>query len=97
MDYDMALNIAKTDGALGVKVNEHLKKCGVQTPLANSKLDGNEKISRLEDLFTEAMITLGLDLTDDSLVETPKRIAKMYVNEIFWGLEPTYFHKHKVS
>jgi GTP cyclohydrolase I len=39
------------------------------------------------------METLGLDLSDDSLEETPKRVAKMYVNEIFWGLKPENFPK----
>ena len=39
------------------------------------------------------MSILGLDLTDDSLIETPKRVAKMYVNEIFWGLDFDAFPK----
>ena len=39
------------------------------------------------------MHTLGLDLSDDSLIETPKRVAKMYVNEIFWGLDFEAFPK----
>jgi GTP cyclohydrolase I len=39
------------------------------------------------------MQVLGLDLNDDSLVETPKRVAKMYVNEIFWGLDYEAFPK----
>ena len=39
------------------------------------------------------MTTLGLDLTDDSLIDTPKRVAKMYVNEIFWGLDYEAFPK----
>jgi len=39
------------------------------------------------------METLGLDLTDDSLEETPKRVAKMYTNEIFWGLDYEAFPK----
>jgi len=39
------------------------------------------------------MNTLGLDLTDDSLIDTPKRVAKMYVNEIFWGMDYKAFPK----
>ena len=39
------------------------------------------------------MNTLGLDLKDDSLIDTPKRVAKMYVNEIFWGLDYEAFPK----
>jgi GTP cyclohydrolase I len=43
--------------------------------------------------MAEVMKTLGLDLSDDSLAETPKRVAKMYVNEIFWGLDYDAFPK----
>jgi GTP cyclohydrolase I len=39
------------------------------------------------------MNILGLDLTDDSLEETPKRVAKMFVKELFWGLDPDKFPK----
>ena len=39
------------------------------------------------------MEALGLDLSDDSLMDTPKRVAKMYVNEIFWGLDYEAFPK----
>jgi GTP cyclohydrolase I len=39
------------------------------------------------------MLVLGLDLDDDSLAETPNRVAKMYVNEIFWGLDWDAFPK----
>jgi GTP cyclohydrolase I len=39
------------------------------------------------------MEKLGLDLKDDSLIETPKRVAKMYVNEVFWGLDYDAFPK----
>lgn len=39
------------------------------------------------------MVTLGLDLTDDSLMDTPKRVAKMYVQEIFYGLDYDTFPK----
>ena len=47
-----------------------------------------EKIDRIESLFGEIMKELELDLTDDSLQDTPRRVAKMYVNEIFAGLNP---------
>jgi len=52
-----------------------------------------DKIDSIEKDFTNIMKTLGLDLTDDSLMETPKRVAKMYVNEIFWGLDYEAFPK----
>ena len=41
--------------------------------------------------FAEIMKVLGLDLTDDSLAETPQRVAKMYVGEIFGGLNTNTF------
>lgn len=52
------------------------------------ELDNEQKIKRISDLFTEVMETLGLDLSDDSLRGTPLRVAKMYVEEIFAGLDP---------
>jgi GTP cyclohydrolase I len=51
-------------------------------------LSDEEKIKKIEAHFKEIMITLGLDLTDDSLRGTPKRVAKMYIEEIFSGLNP---------
>ncbi|MCD9013903.1 GTP cyclohydrolase I FolE [Parachryseolinea silvisoli] len=51
-------------------------------------LDDDEKIVRIEGHFREIMNILGLDLTDDSLQGTPRRVAKMYVKEVFAGLNP---------
>ena len=51
-------------------------------------LTDQEKIERIEESVRDIMLTLGLDLDDDSLNGTPKRVAKMYVNEIFSGLHP---------
>lgn len=51
-------------------------------------LNDEEKIKAIEADFSKIMHTLGLDLTDDSLKGTPKRVAKMFVNEIFGGLNP---------
>ena len=89
----MSYNKTKTDPELGQKVHEHLVKMGVETPTVNITLDRKEKIDRIEGHFREIMGYLGLDLTDDSLIETPKRVAKMYVNEIFWGLDYEAFPK----
>jgi len=66
---------------------------GVETPTVENDLDRKDKIEIIEKHFTEIMKTLGLDIRDDSLVETPKRVAKMYVNEIFWGLDYDAFPK----
>lgn len=52
------------------------------------ELTDNQKIAKISTHFKAIMETLGLDLTDDSLKETPNRVAKMYVSEIFSGLNP---------
>lgn len=89
----MSYNKTKTDPELGRKVHEHLIKMGVETPIKKRNLDRKEQIDIIEGNFAEIMRALGLDLTDDSLIETPKRVAKMYVNEIFWGLDYEAFPK----
>lgn len=89
----MSYNKTKTAPELGLKVHEHLVKVGVETPLISNNLDRKEKIEKIESHMTEIMKALGLDLTDDSLAETPKRWAKMAVNEIFWGLDYEAFPK----
>ena len=52
------------------------------------KLNADEKIEVIKDDVRHIMETLGLDLSDDSLKGTPNRVAKMFVNEIFGGLDP---------
>lgn len=52
------------------------------------ELNNNEKIDIIKDDVKHILKTLGLDLTDDSLKGTPNRVAKMFVNEIFGGLDP---------
>ena len=89
----MSFNKQKTDPELGQQVHEHLVKCGVETPTVPNDIDRKDKIEKIESHFTEIMKTMGLDLSDDSLIDTPKRVAKMYVNEIFWGLDYEAFPK----
>jgi len=62
----------------------------VDTPMREDAFEMNddEKIAQIEYHFRQIMETLGLDLTDDSLKGTPKRVAKMYIKEIFSGLDP---------
>ena len=62
----------------------------VDTPMRAGAFDQSEdeKIAAIEERFAEIMDILGLDLTDDSLRGTPKRVAKMYVKEIFNVLNP---------
>lgn len=61
------------------------------TPMADNCLSEDEKIKKISGHFREIMLTLGLDLADDSLRETPDRVAKMYVREVFAGLEADNF------
>ena len=89
----MSYNKTKTDPELGLKVHEHLVKMGVETPVTPNNMDRKEKIDHIEAHFTHIMRIMGLDLSDDSLIETPKRVAKMYINEIFWGLDYEAFPK----
>lgn len=62
----------------------------IDTPLREDafKLDDDLKIELIEEKFRDIMNILGLDLNDDSLSGTPHRVAKMYVKEIFSGLNP---------
>ncbi|MEZ8844174.1 GTP cyclohydrolase I FolE [Vibrio splendidus] len=78
------------------KVREALLAKGLETPMTPSEMNPNQKYNRIKGLLTEVVSTLGLDLTDDSLAETPHRIAKMYVHEIFSGLDYDNFPKISV-
>ncbi|WP_104733998.1 GTP cyclohydrolase I FolE [Hanstruepera ponticola] len=70
---------------------------GMETPMKKDafKLTDEEKKKRIAFLFEEIMDVMGLDLTDDSLKGTPDRVAKMYIDEIFSGLNPK--NKPKVA
>lgn len=77
-------------------VRKALIDLGLETPMITSTLDAKQKYEKLKKCFTEVLDILGLDLNDDSLCETPHRIAKMYVNEIFEGLDYMNFPKISV-
>jgi GTP cyclohydrolase I len=76
--------------------DEHFST-NMQTPLREDAFDLDEatKVELIQKHFKEIMLILGLDLTDDSLKGTPLRVAKMYVKEVFGGLNPT--RKPKVT
>lgn len=74
-------------------VRDMLIREGLETPMIETGLTAEEKYERIRELMTEVIGTLGLDLADDSLAETPHRIAKMYVHEIFSGLDYRHFPK----
>ena len=84
----------KNDKDLGKRVNQYLVSLGLETPVTDKvKAVSTQKIEEIAPRFREIMEILGLDLTDDSLMDTPNRVAKMYVNEIFYGLNYDYFPK----
>ena len=70
-------------------LDQHLGT-SLHTPLRSDafELSNEDKISQIADKFKDIMVLLGLDLNDDSLSGTPLRVAKMYVNEAFSGLNP---------
>ena len=76
-----------------VLVRDTLIARGLETPMVETGLTADQKYERVRNLMTDVMQTLGLDLADDSLAETPHRIAKMYVREIFSGLDYRHFPK----
>ena len=78
------------------QVRSALLARGLETPMTASEMNSDQKYNRIKGLLTEVVSTLGLDLTDDSLAETPHRIAKMYVHEIFSGLDYNNFPKISV-
>lgn len=69
----------------------------LETPMREDafELSDEDKIKTIEHHFEKIMLALGLDLTDDSLRGTPTRVAKMYINELFMGLDPK--NKPKMS
>lgn len=69
--------------------NDHITS-SAKTPLREDafELSDEEKIASIQNDFQNILHTLGMDLTDDSLIGTPQRVAKMFVKEIFAGLDP---------
>lgn len=84
MKYDK--NLKTIEDIIG---DNHLST-SADTPIRDDafKLSETEKINIIEEKVADILYTLGMDMTDDSLKGTPKRVAKMYVNEIFSGLNP---------
>lgn len=76
-----------------ILVRNTLIEHGLETPMIDTGLTPEQKYQRIRGLMADVVETLGLDLRDDSLAETPHRIAKMYVHEIFSGLDYSHFPK----
>ncbi len=89
-------NVPQQDEGLSeeaILVRNTLIEHGLETPMIDTGLSPDQKYARIKSLMTDVIDTLGLDLSDDSLAETPHRIAKMYVHEIFSGLDYRHFPK----
>jgi len=88
---DNPVPAATTDGSLVPPVDAHLSP-DLRTPLRADAfaLNEEEKITGIAEHFREIMKLLGLDLNDDSLNGTPRRVAKMFVHEWFKGLDPIH-------
>ena len=87
---EILLNIPQVNGFTIEDLGDEHVGTSAETPLREDafEMDDDLKIELIEKHFREIMNVLGLDLTDDSLRGTPARVAKMYVKEIFRGLDP---------
>ncbi|UJF23633.1 GTP cyclohydrolase I FolE [Shewanella sp. OMA3-2] len=75
------------------KVQAALADRGLETPMLPQTSTPEERKVKIEHHMREILTLMSLDLTDDSLADTPRRIAKMYVDEIFSGLDYQNFPK----
>ena len=75
------------------QVRDTLIERGLETPMLPSQFSPEQRKEKIEHHMREILTLMSLDLTDDSLMEAPKRVAKMYVDEIFSGLDYSNFPK----
>lgn len=87
------IEVEKTNPELGLRVKEHLKSKGLLNIEADNDFSREERINILEDKFKSIISVLGLNINDGNLKETPRRLAKLYVNELFGGLDWSKFPK----
>lgn len=83
----------QTDLVLGRKIHDVLMLKGVETPMTGVSFPKAHQRAVIKTAVSDIMAVLGLDMTDDSLIDTPTRVAKMYVDEIFRGLDYDNFPK----
>jgi GTP cyclohydrolase I len=90
-------NTQKLNGFSREDIGDDHLFTGLRTPMKTSafSISDTDKKEKIAHLFAEIMDVMGLDLTDDSLKVTPKRVAKMYIDEIFSGLNPA--NKPKIA
>ena len=74
-------------------VRDQLIEKGLETPTIDNGMNQEQRYEKIKGLMSDVVSTLGMNLEDDSLLETPHRIAKMYVYEIFSGLDYENFPK----
>ncbi|MDG1326961.1 MAG: GTP cyclohydrolase I FolE [Flavobacteriaceae bacterium] len=93
----MKINGQNLNGLSAKEIGDDHISTSLETPLRADafKISDEEKKGKIALLFEEIMNVMGLDLTDDSLKGTPKRVAKMYIDEIFSGLNPS--NKPKIA
>lgn len=92
----MTTTTHSTDAKLGRLVRQHLLSLGVETPFNLTAPLSEQAVPRkvqIANKVREIMTLLGLDMSDDSLMDTPDRVAKMYLKEIFYGLDYDNFPK----
>lgn len=87
--------VADNDPTLGARIHEHLLELGLETPMRSDfpSIDPFVDMTRAHEKIMDA---LRLDRKDDSLADTPKRVAKMYRDELFYGLDYNNFPKTTV-
>ena len=83
----------KTDRRLGFKVRDYLIANGVETPVDENKLSRDEKVELIDASMHTIIQVLGLDTQDDSISGTADRVAKMWVDELCYGLDYDNFPK----
>jgi GTP cyclohydrolase I len=95
--FAKTMNGSSLNGFTPDEIGDDHLYTGIETPMRKDafKLSDADKKERISFLFSEIMEVMGLDLTDDSLKGTPGRVAKMYIEEIFSGLDPA--NKPKVA
>lgn len=87
------IEVEKTNPELGQKVKEYLKSKNLLNIEKDNDLSHQEKLNILEDKFRDIIRVLGLNIEDGNLQETPRRLAKLYANELFGGLDWDKFPK----
>lgn len=87
--------MAEADAELGKKVHKRLLELGIETPIKvhPGYIDADERRGFIGDMVFDILSALGMDMQDDSLKDTPRRVAKMYCEEIFNGLDYANFPK----